>query len=83
MAVREADAQPRSYRVDNILGAAVTQRNFTPRYPIELTPTASQIISPMGSNAGIAPLRRASSFGGVSARAKLACLPMCGRELSH
>ena len=84
MAVREADAQPRSYRVDNILGAAVTQRNFTPRYPIELTPTASQIISPMGSNAGIAPLRRASSFGGVSTGPSYVYrCSVCGREFAR
>lgn len=44
MAVREADGQPRSYRLDSILGVASTQRSFVPRYPIELTPAGPQAI---------------------------------------
>lgn len=39
MAVRADTGQPRSYLVDGILGVKVTQMSFTPRYPIELTPS--------------------------------------------
>jgi hypothetical protein len=38
MAVRADDGQARSYLVDSILGVSPTQRTFSPRYPIELTP---------------------------------------------
>jgi len=38
MAVRVADAEPRSYRTDRMIGARVTDRTFTARYPVELTP---------------------------------------------
>ena len=39
MAVRADSGEARSYRLDRILGARATQRAFTPRYPVELTPT--------------------------------------------
>jgi hypothetical protein len=38
-AVRSDNQQHRSYRIDRIRGARATQRPFTPRYAIELTPT--------------------------------------------
>jgi predicted nucleotidyltransferase component of viral defense system len=41
MAVRADSGEPRSYRLDRIEDARVTQRAFVPRYPIELTPTGS------------------------------------------
>jgi predicted nucleotidyltransferase component of viral defense system len=44
MAARADNGQARSYRVDNILGVTQTQTIFTPRYPIELTPTGPQSI---------------------------------------
>jgi predicted nucleotidyltransferase component of viral defense system len=44
MAVRAEDGQPRSYRVDSILGVTSTQTSFVPRYPIELTPFGPQSI---------------------------------------
>ncbi|WP_316169025.1 MULTISPECIES: nucleotidyl transferase AbiEii/AbiGii toxin family protein [unclassified Bradyrhizobium] len=44
MAVRADDGQPRSYLLNSILGVTPTQRTFTPRYPIELTPTGFQSI---------------------------------------
>jgi len=31
--------QPRSYRIERILGATIMSRGFTPRYVIELTPS--------------------------------------------
>ena len=42
MAARADNGQPRSYLVDNILGARPTQTPFSPRYPIELTPSGPQ-----------------------------------------
>ena len=53
MAVRAEDNQPRSYRVDSILGVSQTQTTFLPRYPIELTPTGSQSIPSTSRSAGI------------------------------
>ena len=38
-AVRWQNQQHRSYRVDRIQGARVTQQTFTPRYAVELMPT--------------------------------------------
>jgi hypothetical protein len=47
-AVRADDGQIRAYRVDRILGARVTNRRFTPRYAIELSPT---VTNPLGTAA--------------------------------
>lgn len=44
MAVRAESGEPRSYLVDSILGVKATQTSFTPRYPIELTPSGPQSI---------------------------------------
>jgi predicted nucleotidyltransferase component of viral defense system len=44
MAVRADSGQPRSYRLDSILDVSQTQNTFTPRYPIELTPSGPQSI---------------------------------------
>lgn len=44
MAVRADNGQPRSYLVNSILGARTTQMPFSPRYPIELTPSGPQSI---------------------------------------
>ena len=38
-AIRVDDQQHRSYRIDHIQGASVTNRTFAPRYEVELTPT--------------------------------------------
>jgi WYL domain len=45
-AVRSDAQQHRSYRVDRIQGASVTNRIFAPRYAIELTP-AGPLVAPM------------------------------------
>jgi hypothetical protein len=39
MAVRADSGEARSYRLDRIVSARATQRAFSPRYPVELTPT--------------------------------------------
>lgn len=45
-AVRADNQQHRSYRIDRIRGARATQRTFTPRYAIELTPTGPISVPP-------------------------------------
>lgn len=61
MAVRAEDGQPRSYLVNSILGVRPTQRSFTPRYPIELTPTGLQSIPGTSSSSGGIVTRRAAA----------------------
>ncbi len=39
MATQETDGAPRGFLLSGIINIAVTQRSFTPRYPIELTPS--------------------------------------------
>jgi predicted nucleotidyltransferase component of viral defense system len=69
MAVRADSGEPRSYRVDSILGVSPTQTSFSPRYPIELTPSGPQSIPLTSRSAQIvtprASLRRRSrAWGG-------------------
>jgi predicted nucleotidyltransferase component of viral defense system len=52
MAVRADSGEPRSYRLDSILGVSSTQNTFSPRYPIELTPSGSQPIPETSRSAG-------------------------------
>ena len=56
--VRADNGQDRSYRVDQIQGARVSGRSFTPRYVVELTPMTSLATIP-----GTA--RRATDGGGA------------------
>lgn len=71
MAVRADNGQPRSYRVDNILGARPTLSPFSPRFPIELTPSGLQSIQATSrsasSSAGFG-LRRAPAIRSTAAR---------------
>lgn len=66
MAVRADDGQSRSYLVNSILGVSPTQRTFTPRFPIELTPSGFQSIPETSRSTGIqisrSPIRRRSTF---------------------
>lgn len=67
MAVREDNGQSRSYLLGGILGVAVTQRAFSPRYPIELGSSATQSIPRISKGFPTStfhrqPVRRASSF---------------------
>ncbi|GLH78118.1 MULTISPECIES: nucleotidyl transferase AbiEii/AbiGii toxin family protein [unclassified Bradyrhizobium] len=60
MAVRAEDGKSRTYRLDSILGASPTQTTFSPRYPIELTPTGVQSIPPTSRSTEIS-MPRAST----------------------
>jgi hypothetical protein len=54
-AVKHQSGEDRSYRVDRIQGAQVTQTTFVPRYLIELTPSSPISIPPVE--------RKSSGFG--------------------
>ena len=56
LAVRVDNGQQRSYLIDSVLGAEVTQRSFSPRYPIELTVSGPQSIQRKTSSFGIAKI---------------------------
>ena len=53
MAIRAEDGESRSYRVDGILGVSPAQTTFSPRYPIELTPSGTQPIPVTSRSAGL------------------------------
>lgn len=57
MAARADSGQARSYLVSNILGVSPTQTSFTPRYPIELTPSGPQFIPDTPRSAGMTTSR--------------------------
>ena len=57
MAVRADSGQSRSYLVSNILGVSPTQISFSPRFPIELTPSGPQSIPATSRSAGIGAVR--------------------------
>jgi predicted nucleotidyltransferase component of viral defense system len=70
MAVRADSGQSRSYLVGNILGVSPTQTSFSPRFPIELTPSGPQSIPATSRSTGIGAVRsstrRASRFRATS-----------------
>ena len=51
----------RSYRVDRIQGARVTDKSFIPRFEIELTPTDPVVIKPTATRTTSSPTRHARS----------------------
>jgi predicted nucleotidyltransferase component of viral defense system len=52
-ALRSQSRQHRSYRVDRILGARITQQTFIPSYAVELTPTGPLTVAPAASHAAV------------------------------
>jgi WYL domain len=73
-AVRADARQHRSYRVDRIRGASVTNRTFVPRYTVELTPTGPLTAPPTTSGASANPAWPASR--GVRSRSARAGGPV-------
>ncbi len=72
MAARADSGQARSYLISNILGVSPTQTSFTPRYPIELTPSGPQFIPDTSRSTGMTSSRlpratrlRAASTGPI------------------
>ena len=98
MAVRADNGQSRSYLVDSILGVATTQTPFSPRYPIELTPSGPQSIpqaASSGSGGGFgvqrAPvirrsparrLTRSTSFAGANGPTYVFKCSVCGKTFN-
>ena len=87
-AVRVQDGQDRSYRVDRIQGARITDRSFTPRYIVELTPSGSLNIPDVtprssggGSAWGTVPSLRARAPRSGPAYV-FRCM-VCGREFER
>jgi predicted nucleotidyltransferase component of viral defense system len=52
-AVRAQNRQDRTYRVDRIAGARITQQTFVPRYAVELTPSGPLAVAPAVSRAAV------------------------------
>jgi len=84
-AVRADNQQHRSYRVDRIRGARATQRTFTPRYAIELTP-AGPISAPPSSYAPRVTMPRGAAGSRVSGRSGPTYVyecSRCGKRFEH
>ncbi len=56
-AVRAADGQSRSYRLDRLLGAAVTDQSFAPRFEVELTPAGGGPVPSLARGGSVPGLR--------------------------
>ncbi len=76
-AVRVDNQLHRSYRVDRIRGARTTQRTFTPRYAVELTPTGP-ISAPPSTHAPRLTAPRASTRSRISSYSGLTYVYECG-----
>lgn len=97
-AVRADNGGSRSYRVDSILGVRTTQTSFSPRFPIELTPSGPQSIpqntrSVSGGGFGVrnTPVigrssgrraTRSSSFAGTSGPTYVFKCSACGKSFN-
>jgi hypothetical protein len=84
MAAQEADGQLRSFLLSGIISVSVTQRTFTPRYPIELTASGPLSIPQSVSTAAPAsyasrPVRRQPKTGPTY----IFRCPACGKEFSR
>lgn len=67
-AVRAANGESRTYRLDRILGAIVTDQSFAPRFEVELTPADPGPI-PSLARGGLAGIPRLQVRGAGGARA--------------
>lgn len=84
MATQESDGAPRSFLLSGILNISLTQRTFTPRYPIELTSTGPLSIPQSFSAA--APRVASSRRIGRAARSGPTYIfrcPVCRKEFSR
>jgi predicted nucleotidyltransferase component of viral defense system len=61
-AVRADNQLHRSYRIDRIRGARATQRTFTPRYAVELTPTGPISAPPISYTPRISSPRTSTRY---------------------
>jgi predicted nucleotidyltransferase component of viral defense system len=96
MAVRRDNGQPRSYRVDRIISASVSNEAFRPRYEVELSPHAAVSAPEISPDAGYraepvraprlkparpARPRRAQSFS-QGPKYTYSC-PVCGKKFTR
>jgi predicted nucleotidyltransferase component of viral defense system len=84
-AVRADNQLHRSYRVDRIRGARTTQRTFTPRYAVELTPTGPISSPPTLHTPRIATPRaaaRSRAFGHSGMTYVYQC-GLCSKRFEH
>lgn len=84
-AIRSQNQQHRSYRVDRIRGARITQQTFIPRYAVELTPTGPLTVPPTASRPSGAPLsgqqtRTSRASGGP---VYVFCCPVCNKRFER
>jgi predicted nucleotidyltransferase component of viral defense system len=91
-AVRADAEQHRSYRFDRIQGASVTNRTFTPRYAVELTPTgplvAPEATSRVSATSGLPfgwghPARVGRRTSGPNGPVYVYRCPMCSKKFEH
>jgi hypothetical protein len=83
MAAQETDGAPRSFLLDRILSVSVTQRTFTPRYPIELT-SAGPLSVPQNIGASALHIARPRIRRGArSGPTYIFRCPVCRKEFSR
>ena len=90
-AVRSDSGEARSYRLDRIQGAQVTNQTFAPRYTVELTPmaigpipplTRSSSVSALGRSLGVARPTRRTPRPKRSPTYVFQC-GVCGKKFEH
>ena len=82
-AVRRADGAPRSYRVDRIQGVALTRESFTPRYPIEFSPSTSLSYPPPVSRRRESPVARPARRRGSTGPRYVVQCAYCGKRFTR
>lgn len=86
-AIRHQTNEPRSYRVDRIQGAELTDTSFVPQYAVELTPTgpisAPTLTRTSVSRSSFSPLRRSTSRKIRTGPVYVIECPVCGRKFNR
>jgi predicted nucleotidyltransferase component of viral defense system len=82
-AVRADNLQHRGYRVDRIRGARTTQRSFTPRYAVELTPTGPISTPPAAYTPRLAPSGGTARQRGHSGPTYVYQCGLCGKRFER
>ena len=89
MAIEVSTVKPKSYRVDQIHGATMTNRTFNPKYQIELTSTLSvtapDLSGPKKNTLGISgTIRKINKSKNIGSKLiyTYRC-PVCGKKFEH
>jgi len=92
MAVKHSTSEPRSYRLDRIQSASISNVPFVPRYSIELSSTGNFTVKPTVQRTPVYPSGSFASFGAVSVPRKTRTsygmkyvyrCPMCDKKFTH